>query len=305
MLGFCLFAPIGDALGKLIYGALPLGVLILGRFLVQSLILFPMTLRAGHSWRLRGRVLRLTVWRTLLHMAGIGMMFTALGHLPLADAVAIAFVMPFIMLILGRFVLNEQVGLRRLIACAVGFVGTLLVVQPSFAEVGWPAFLPLGVALIFALFMLVTRQIAKDVDPISLQAVSGAIATALILPLLVIGSFADWPELRFTLLDGQTLVLLFLVGVVGTLAHLMMTWSLRYAPSTTLAPMQYIEIPFATLVGWVIFQDLPNGLAALGIVITLLAGLYVIWREQATLREAAQTTAQTTASDTTAAETTH
>ena len=66
------------------------------------------------------------VWiRTLLHILGIGAMVTALKYLPLADAVAIAFVMPFIMLLLGKYVLAEEIGPRRLIACAVGFCGTL------------------------------------------------------------------------------------------------------------------------------------------------------------------------------------
>jgi len=77
------------------------------------------------------------------------------------------------MLILGHFVLHETVGAHRIGACAVGFCGTLLVIQPNFAAVGWPALLPLGVAVIFALFMLVTRQIAKQVDAVHLQAVSG------------------------------------------------------------------------------------------------------------------------------------
>jgi hypothetical protein len=71
-------------------------------------------------------------------------MFASLRYLPLADAVAIAFVMPFIMLLLGWFYLGEEVGPRRFGACIVGFIGTLMVVQPSFAEVGWPALLPLA-----------------------------------------------------------------------------------------------------------------------------------------------------------------
>ena len=70
------------------------------------------------------------------------------------------------------------------------------------------------------------------------------------------------------------------MGVIGTVAHLLMTWSLRYAPSATLAPMQYLEIPFATLLGWLVFGDLPNGLAAIGIAVTVAAGLYVIHRER-------------------------
>ncbi len=284
MLGFCLAAPLGDALAKLLYGALPLGMLILARFLFQAVILAPMVTATHRPWRVRGRVLRLVVWRTVLHILGIGMMFTALGYLPLADAVAIAFVMPFIMLLLGKYVLNEQVGPRRLIACVVGFIGTLLVIQPSFAAVGWPAMLPLGVAVVFALFMLATRQIAKETDPISLQAVSGTIATVALLLLMVIGHLLEWPGLQFAIPTAEEAWLVVAIGSVGTLAHLMMTWSLRYAPSTTLAPMQYLEIPFATAIGWLIFTDLPNGLAAIGILITLAAGLYIILREQATQR---------------------
>ncbi len=81
-------------------------------------------------------MLWLTALRTVLHVAGVGVFFLALRYLPLADAVAIAFVMPFVMLLLGRFVLGETVGPRRMAACAVGFAGTLLVIQPSFVDGG-------------------------------------------------------------------------------------------------------------------------------------------------------------------------
>jgi len=74
--------------------------------------------------------------------------------------------------------------------------------------------------------------------------------------------------------------LMAIIGVLGTATHLLLTASLRYAPASTLAPMQYLEIPFATIVGWLVFKDLPNGLAALGIIITIAAGLYIIYREQ-------------------------
>ncbi|WP_170587402.1 DMT family transporter [Ruegeria arenilitoris] len=286
MLGFCVLAPLGDALAKLLGETTPLGVLVLVRFAVQAAILIPLVALTGRTWRMRGRVLRLTVLRTLLHIVGIAAMFSALQYLPLADAVAIAFVMPFIMLLLGKYVLGEEVGHRRLIACIVGFAGTLLVIQPSFAEVGAPALLPLIVAVVFALFMLVTRQIAKETDPIALQAVSGLLATAVLAPLLAIGALTGLPDLALTLPQGNAHWLLLAIGVLGTVAHLLMTWALRFAPSATLAPMQYLEIPVATLIGWLIFHDLPNRLAALGIAITIAAGLYVILRERASARSA-------------------
>jgi len=143
MLGFCLLAPMGDALAKKLGETIPVGQLVLVRFGVQALILVPLVIATGRSFRMTRRVLRLTALRTVLHIIGIGFMFTALRYMPLADTVAIAFVMPFIMLLLGKFVLEEEVGARRLIACIVGFVGTLCVIQPSFAAVGAPALLPL------------------------------------------------------------------------------------------------------------------------------------------------------------------
>nr|WP_170538809.1 DMT family transporter [Ruegeria arenilitoris] len=286
MLGFCVLAPLGDALAKLLGETTPLGVLVLVRFAVQAAILIPLVALTGRTWRMPGRVLRLTVLRTLLHIVGIAAMFSALQYLPLADAVAIAFVMPFIMLLLGKYVLGEEVGHRRLIACIVGFAGTLLVIQPSFAEVGAPALLPLIVAVVFALFMLVTRQIAKETDPIALQAVSGLLATGVLAPVLAIGALTGLPDLALTLPQDNAHWLLLAIGVLGTVAHLLMTWALRFAPSATLAPMQYLEIPVATLIGWLIFHDLPNGLAALGIAITIAAGLYVILRERASARSA-------------------
>ncbi len=189
--------------------------------------------------------------------------------------------MPFIMLLLGRYVLGEEVGSRRLIACTIGFIGALFVIQPSLETAGAAALLPLFVALDFALFMLVTRQIAREANPVSLQAVSGLIAVIVLGALYVVT--AAWePEVMQmevpVIRDG---ILLAALGLIGTLAHLLMTWSLRFAPSATLAPMQYLEIPFATVIGWLVFKDLPNGLAAVGILITMAAGLYIVLREKA------------------------
>ncbi len=280
MLGFCALAPFGDALAKLLGAELGIGQLIAARFTIQALVLTPLALALGLNLRLAPRVLRLTALRTALHVLGVGLMFVSLRFLPLADAIAIAFVMPFVLLLLGRYVLGETVGPRRMAACAVGFAGTLLVIQPSFAAVGPPAMLPLAVAVVFAFFILVTRQIARDADPIALQAVSGVMASAVLVPLVLAAHGRGWPELQIEPMTGAQWSLLLLLGLTGTAAHLLMTWSLRFAPAATLAPMQYLEIPFATAIGFAIFGALPNGLAAIGIAVTVASGLYVIHRER-------------------------
>ena len=284
MLGFCVLAPIGDAVAKILGHTVPIGQLVLVRFAVQVILLIPLIWITQRAWRMTRRVMVLTLIRTVLHIIGIGAMVTALKYLPLADAIAIAFVMPFLMLILGKYALNEEIGPRRIMACAVGFIGTLFVVQPSFADVGWPALLPLGVAVNFALFMLVTRQIAKETDPISLQAVSGVMAVCMIAPVLFLFQDSGFSQLQWAEVSGFDWTLLLSIGVLGTIAHLLMTWSLRYAPSATLAPMQYLEIPFATIIGFLVFGDWPNPMAATGILITIAAGLYVVLRERAIAR---------------------
>jgi len=225
MLGFCATAPLGDAVAKLLTGVVPLLQLLLVRFAMQGLLLTPFLLRRRPE--LTPRLLAHIAWRTLLHMIGIGTMFTALFYLPLADAIAIAFVLPFIMLLIGKFVLNEAVGSRRLAACVVGFSGTLMVIQPSFIEVGMPAVLPALVAFIFALFVLSTRRLSRQIDAVSLQAVSGLMALVAFLALMLVPGVAGQ---MLAPVAAESAVLLFAVGVTGTGAHLLMTWALRYAP---------------------------------------------------------------------------
>ena len=286
MLGFCALIPLGDAVAKILSTRIPVGQIVLARFAAQGLILAPVALMLGISLRLPSRVMPKVILRTLLQMAGITAMFMALRYLPLADAVAIAFVMPFIMLLLGKYVLKEEVGLRRLLACVVGFAGTLLVIQPSFAEVGLNALWPLAVAVIFSVFMMVTRTLARDTDPIAIQAVSGGIACLLMAGFFALGYGFSIEELNTTLPATPELKLLALAGVLGTMAHLLMTWSLRYAPTSTLASMQYLEIPVAVFVGWLVFSELPNSIAACGIALTVAAGLYAVLRERQVNRAA-------------------
>ena len=281
MLLFCLLAPLGDALAKLLGQSVPLTQMLFVRFAVQAVLLIPLVYVSGRKWRMSGWVLGFAWLRIGLLIAAITCMVIALRYLPLVDTIAIVFVMPFILLLLGNIFLKEFVGRHRLIACLVGFVGTLLVIQPSFQNVGAPALLPLLAAWLIAFFMMVTRKIAKVTDPIGLQAVNGVMAMVMIAPVLWLFRESDLPAMQVVELSHHQLWLLLLFGLTGTAAHLVMTWSLRYAPSSTTAPLQYLEIPIATVIGWLVFFDLPNPIASLGIIIIIGAGLYVLIRERA------------------------
>lgn len=280
MLGFCVLAPLADAIAKLIGDAVPLLQLVTVRFAAQAILLVPLVLIAGLSLRVPRRLFGLLVARTVLHIVGVALIFLALRHMPLADTIAIAYVMPFIALLLGHLILKEEVGWRRMAACAVGFVGTMMVMQPSFEDVGWIAVLPMIVAVIFAVFMLLTRLVAKEIAPVELQAVNGLIGSALLLPLLWAFEGSALPELDSVWPSERNLWLMAAIGVLGTAAHLVLTWALRFAPTATLAPIQYLEIPMAVIVGLLLFAEFPDGLALVGIAVVMAAGLYIVWRER-------------------------
>ncbi len=286
MLGFCILAPLTDGMAKLLGEVFPVFQLVAVRFAVQAIVLLPVVLVMSRRVEWRAGLLGVLALRTALQILGISLMFLALRFIPLAEAVAIAYVMPFVVLLLGWLFLGEEVGPRRLGACVVGFAGTLMVMQPSLAEVGLPAVLPLAVAIVFALYMLVTRRIAREVDPITMQGISGLMACVILLPALAVLDDRGPEAFRFVMPVASDWTLLLVLGLLGTGAHLLMTWSLRYAPTSTLAPMQYLEIPFAAAIGLLMFGDFPNGLALAGILVTISAGLYVVARERAVTRKA-------------------
>ncbi|GAA4223214.1 DMT family transporter [Sagittula marina] len=280
MLAVCLCAPLGDALAKLLGAHISVGQITTLRFAAQTLILVPLSLVLGRSWSMSLGTFVLLLARTLCHISGIMLMVTALLYLPIADAIAIAFVMPFMALLLGHVFLKEHVGPQRLAACAIGFGGTLMVVQPAFAEVGAPALLPLLVAFVFTLYMLLSRKLGVRLDPIAQHAVAGPIALALLVPVMALTPVSV-QEMSWISPTLHIWLLIVLMGIVGTTAHLMMSWALKYAPTSTLAPMQYLEIPVATLIGWLIWREAPGPLASCGIAVTIGSGLYIVMRERA------------------------
>ena len=275
MIGFCALAPASDALVKILGDSIPLLQVLIARFIAQLLLIRGNLWTSRHKTWMRRDFITLLILRSILHLVAIACLFLSLRYLPLADAIAIVYVLPFLVLGVGWFT-GDRASLMTLALCLLGFLGTLMVVQPSFAEVGWPALLPILVAVLFTGFMFITRKVSKQIDPVDLQAANGICIMAILLPIAFYGWAMDIPMATMASVSNLELFYLLGVGVLGTTAHLMMTWALRFASAPTVAPVQYIEITFGALYGWLIFRDLPNGLAAVGIVVTISAGLLVV-----------------------------
>jgi drug/metabolite transporter (DMT)-like permease len=285
MLGFCITAPMLDVAAKLASATVPVGQITAARFIVQCALMAPFVWIMGLSLRVARAQWLALVFRAALLLVATFCFIAAIRVMPLADALAIVFVAPFIVLLVGKFYLGEDVGPRRVGAALVGFVGVLFVIQPSFAAFGAVALFPLGTAIGFAFYILVTRGLSRRMHPVALQFHTGLIASLLCLAVLLLAQGSGTELLDLVWPEGIAWLWLFGVGCFAAVSHMMMTYALSLAPSATLAPLQYLELPVATLLGYLVFQDFPNALTLTGITIIIGAGLYMIHRERVTARQ--------------------
>lgn len=285
MLAFCALAPLLDVASKLAAeNAVPVGQITTARFVVQAALMLPVVLIMGLSLRLSGKALLLTTLRALFLMVSTFAFVSGVKVMPIADALAIVFVEPFILMILGKLIFGDDVGPRRIAASVVGFGGAMLVIQPSVAVFGLVALWPLATAFLFAFYMLVTRAISAWMHPVTMQFHTSWTGLLLCLPVMVLANGSGHPEFDPVWPDGWNWLWLFGVGFWAAVSHMAMTYALKYAPASTLAPLHYSEIIMAVILGFLIFDDFPNAMTWAGIVVITSSGLYVIHRERLAAR---------------------
>ncbi len=284
MLAFCVLAPLIDVASKLAVQTVSVGTVTLARFVVQAALMALVVIAMRIPTRTSVRIVKMTILRALAAIGSTFCFIAAVRVMPIADALSIAFVSPFILLLMARFILHEQVGPRRLAAALVGFVGTVLVIQPSFSRFGATALYSVGSACCFAFYMLVTRHLSRAQHPVTMQFHTALAASAFCLPLLAFGTVADIQPIAFMVPEGVVWLSCLGVGVAATVSHLAMTYALSFAPSSTLAPLNYLEIVTSTLFGFLFFGDFPVGMTWTGIAIIVASGLYVIHRERVAAR---------------------
>ena len=166
--------------------------------------------------------------------------------------------------------LGEKVGWRRWAAVLVGLAGTMIVVRPGSEVFQWAALLPIGSALFFALFQLITRKLAGQDGTMTTLLYTQVVAAA---GALLAAPFFWTPISLYQL--GYT----FLAGFVGLAAHICMFNAFRLADASLLAPINYTRIVASVLLGYIIFGELPDIYTIVGGVVIVASGLFVIWRE--------------------------
>lgn len=284
MVAFAISGPLIDTFGKIAAQVIPVGEIVFARFSVQSLTLLPVAWYLGALHRPSGAEVTRHFARAVLILVATGCFFAAIKFMPIADAISIFFIEPLLLTLLGGFLLGESVGWRRIAACIVGFIGALFVIQPSFEQFGGVALLPLVTALTFAFYMILTRQMAQAMHPVTLQAYTAIAAFIIMVPVLFAFDGSGIGPLDPVMPDRFHLLMLLGVGLAATVAHIFISFALRFAPSATIAPLQYLEIVSATVLGLLVFGDFPDALTFFGIAIIVGSGLFVFFREQALTR---------------------
>lgn len=207
--------------------------------------------------------------RSLILVVEIGLFIFAITVLPLANAHAILAISPLIVTALSVPLLGEKVGVRRWTAIGVAFVGMLIILRPGLGVVHPMALVALLCACMWSLYQVLTRIVSRDDPPLTTlfySALIGAIGLSLIGPF-----FWRAP-------DASGWALFALVAVLGASGHFLLIKALQLAPASLLQPFAYTVLVWATLVGFTVFGNLPDGPTVLGAMVIVASGLYTVAR---------------------------
>jgi drug/metabolite transporter (DMT)-like permease len=208
--------------------------------------------------------------RYLLVLALSFSFFWVLSQMKLVDAIAITFAAPILITALSVPILKESVGFHRWGAIMVGFTGVLVMLRPGAGVFEWAAVVALGSTIVYALLMITTRALKSTETTAALMfypQVGMAITGLIFVPF-----FWQAPSLA-------QLGLFAVAGTFGSLGILFLTNAFRLAPVATVSPFEYTALIWATLLGYLIWQELPDSLTLLGAAIVVASGLYILYRE--------------------------
>jgi drug/metabolite transporter (DMT)-like permease len=276
VLGAWLLFACMDAGSKQLAESYPIVQILWLRFASLLAIAAWLARRSGGNAALRSRHFWLQGTRSLLLVVEIGLFILTITRMPLANAHAILAVTPLLVTALSVPLLGERVGVRRWSAIAVAFIGMLIILRPGLAVVQPAALLALLCALMFALYQILTRIVSRGDSPMTTLFYTAVVGTV---GLTAIGPF------YWTTPDARGWALFALVACLGASGHFLLIKALQLAPASVLQPFSYTTLISATVVGFVVFGNLPDLATVAGATIIAASGIYSFARER--MRQAA------------------
>jgi len=241
------------------------------RYVVASMIALPIALARHGRHVFPAENLAAHALRTVFLVAGMTLYYLAIARLPLATVASAYFIGPIAAVVLSVALLKERLSGRKLTSLVLGFAGSLVILRPGGAME--PAlFLAFGAGLFFALYMIATRQASKDSDPIKTLVFQCIVGSVLLAPQAV----ATWKIPEY-----QHLIFFAALGLVSVVSHSLSITAFRLADASTLAPLVYVELIGAALIGYFAFGEIPGGATAAGAALIVAAGLILLQRRSA------------------------
>ena len=256
-----------NAISKTLSQSFPVIEVIWGRYIFAFIVMMVLFLpRAGRAL-FRWHNVPSQVVRGLLLFFSSFLYFHGIVYLPLATAASISLTSPLVVTALSSKFLGEPVGARRWAACCVGFVGALIVVRPGHAHFEWHSLLIVASTLSSSLYQLFSRRYGQAERPDSSATMATIVGTVVAAPLLPF----DWvtPTL------GWHWGLFVGMGVMAAVGHYFLTIAYSQAPAAVVAPFNYMQLLGAALLGYIVFNDVPDFWTWVGAAVIVCSGLYI------------------------------
>jgi len=259
-----------NAVSKLLADGYSLAEIAFFRNVFALLPAAAMLTAAGGVRSLRTRRLAGHLWRAVVGLTSMVLLFWSYRLMLLANAVAISYAAPLFLTALSVPLLGERVGPYRWSAVAVGFVGVLVIVRPDGGVVSQGALVALAAALAYALAMIAMRQLGRTEAPATTVAYFTVICT-LLSGLAVPFAWSTPTPAAFGLMA--------VMGLAGGCSQYFVTRAYALAPAAVIGPFAYVGILWATLFGWLLWGETPSLHVAVGVAIVILSGLMILYRE--------------------------
>lgn len=278
VIGATLCFSVLDSIIKHLSQTYPVTVLVWARYCVQALALLAWLGPNAGTQLVRTPNLTSQLFRGTVLLASSLCFMSALKVVPLAEATALNYSTPALVTILAVVLLDERMTPARVGFVVAGLLGMLLIVRPGSSLFQGAALFALGSAWFYAMFQIVTRKIASE-DWRTLMfypALIGSLAMSFIVP------FVDWPDT----IRWQDVALIVLGGLIATFGHFLFLRAFQSASASSVTPFTYLQLVWATLIGWIVFGSFPDAPTLVGMAVIAGSGLLIMLYEQRKARGA-------------------
>ena len=263
MAGMC-FAAL-DTISKHVTTSISVLMAVWGRYFFQAVLTTAVVLPIKGLAVLRTNNPRQQFTRGVVLVTVTTLVFSCLQFMPVGEFTAIGMTVPLIVTLLASRLLGEHVSVYRVWLVCGGFLGTLIIMRPSGQDLGWLLLFPVAFVVLNSVFQLLTSKMARTEDAMTTQFYTTWIGTTLV----------SFPLVWFwqPITDTQVLLELVSMGLSGFAGHFLLILAFERSPAGQLMPYMYMQIAFAMLGGWLVFDHVPDHVSILGIGLIALCGI--------------------------------